>query len=244
MGSLDEEGERLQKVLARAGVASRRAVEDLIAARRVRVNGSVARLGQRVDISRDVVEVDGSRVPLATDLVHYLVNKPRGVVTTAADPQGRATVLDIVAVPERVWPVGRLDADSEGALVVTNDGELTHRLTHPSFEIGKEYLAEVAGAVGARAIKDLLRGVELDDGPAAARSATVVSRRAGSSLVAIEVAEGRNRVVRRLLDAVGHPVARLVRVRIGPLRLGRLKPGTWRRVTPAEVRALYRECGL
>ena len=232
-------GERLQKVLARAGVGSRRAVEELIAAGRVRVNGTPAVLGRRVDVHKDKVEVDGSPVPLDPELVYYLLNKPEGVVSTAADPQGRATVVDLVDPGVRVWPVGRLDVASEGALVLTNDGELTMRLTHPRYEVPKSYLVEVAGAMGGRARRELARGVKLDDGTTRPARVEVVDTGARGSVVEITISEGRNRQVRRMLEAVGHPVRRLVRTSIGPLKLGRLKPGTARRLSPAEVRALY-----
>jgi 23S rRNA pseudouridine2605 synthase len=236
--------ERLQKVLAHAGVGSRRAVEELIAEGRVNVNGRTARLGQRVDASKDLVELDGSRVPLDHRLVYYLVNKPTGVVTTARDTHGRPTVLDLVDASVRVWPVGRLDVDTEGAMIVTNDGDLTHGLTHPRFEVPKTYVAEVRGAMGAGAIRSLAGGVRLDDGMAAPADATVLERARGSTLVEITIHEGRKRQVRRMLDAVEHPVIRLSRVAIGPIRLGRLKAGTARRLRPDEVMALYRLCGM
>jgi 23S rRNA pseudouridine2605 synthase len=236
-------GERLQKALARAGVGSRRAVEELIAAGRVRVNGAPAVLGRRVDVRKDKVEVDGSPIPLDPELVYYLLNKPEGVVSTAADPQGRVTVVDLVDPGVRVWPVGRLDAGSEGALVLTNDGELTMRLTHPRYEVPKSYLVEVAGAMGPRARRELARGVELDDGTTRPARVEVVDTGAGGSVVEITISEGRNRQVRRMMEAVGHPVRRLVRTSIGPLKLGRLKPGTARRLSPAEVRALYAATG-
>lgn len=238
------EGERLQKVLAHAGLGSRRAIEGWIAGGRVRVNGTRARLGQRIDPNKDEVEVDGSRVPLRVELLYYLVNKPVGVVTTAGDPQGRPTVLDLVDTAERVWPVGRLDLDSEGALIVTNDGELTFRLTHPRYQVPKTYLAEVEGAVGRAALKTLMAGIELDDGPARAEQTVLVERTRTGTLVELTLTEGRKRQVRRMFEAVGHRVRRLVRVAIGPLRLGRLKPGTVRRLNLEEVRALYRACGL
>ena len=236
--------ERLQKVLAHAGVASRRAVEEMISEGRVTVNGRPARLGQKVDPSKDEVQVDGSRVPLQADLVWYLVNKPTGVVSTAADPEGRPTVVELVDASARVWPVGRLDIESEGLVLVTNDGELTHRLTHPSFEVPKTYLVEVSGGLSDQAVKQLLRGVELDDGEAKAARVTVVDRRPGGTLVEITITEGRNRQVRRMFDAVGSKVLRLVRVSLGPLMLGRLKPGRARRLGPEEVRTLYRAAGL
>jgi len=240
---VSQRGERLQKALARAGIASRRATEELIAGGRVRVNGSPARRGQRV-VPNDVVEVDGSRVRLEAGLVYLLCNKPVGFVSTASDPQGRPTVLDLVDRDVRVWPVGRLDIDSEGALLVTNDGDLTHRLTHPRFAVPKTYLAEVRGVVGRATVRALARGIDLDDGPARARDVRLRGRGPRSSLVEITIAEGRHREVRRMLAAVGHPATRLVRTRIGPLILGRLRPGTCRRLTQGEIRAVYRACGL
>jgi 23S rRNA pseudouridine2605 synthase len=233
------EGERLQKVLARAGVGSRRAVEELVAAGRVSVNGRPAALGRRIDPSKDKVEVDGSIVPLDARLKYYLVNKPAGVITTAADPHGRATVLDYFDPTLRVWPVGRLDADTEGALVVTNDGDLTHRLTHPSFGVPKSYLVEVRGTVTRSVIRELETGVDLDDGRAAPALARIVDRGQAATLIEVTIPEGRNRQVRRMFETLGYPVTRLVRIRIGPLELGRLKPGTVRRLGPEEVAALY-----
>ncbi|MFN2489002.1 MAG: pseudouridine synthase [Actinomycetota bacterium] len=241
---MSPEGERLQKALAHAGVASRRAVEELIAQGRVVVNGERAVLGRRIDKDNDVVEVDGSRVPLAADLVTYLVNKPVGVVTTASDPEGRTSVLDLLDVERRVWPVGRLDVDTEGALLVTNDGTLTHRLTHPRYAVPKVYVAEVTGHLRAASLRRLERGVALEDGVTAPAGVRLLDRRAGASLVELTLSEGRNRQVRRMLEAVDHPVRRLVRVGIGPLMLGRLKPGTLRRLSIEEVRAVYRACGL
>jgi 23S rRNA pseudouridine2605 synthase len=238
-GPVPPEGERLQKALAHAGVASRRAVEDMIRAGRVRVDGRVALLGQRIDPSKAKVEVDGSVVPLAPGLVHYLLNKPVGVVTTADDEGGRPTVLDLVDLDVRVWPVGRLDMDSSGALILTNDGDLTQRLTHPRYGVRKTYVAEVQGVPPRAALRRLERGVELDDGPAVALRAHVTDRHDRTTLVEIVVAEGRRRQVRRMLEAVGHPVVALVRVAIGPLQLGRLKPGAFRRLSPDEVRRLY-----
>ena len=236
--------QRIQKVLAHAGVASRRAVEELIAAGRVRVNGRAARLGQRIDPDKDVVEVDGSRVALHAGLAYLLLNKPPGVVATAADPEGRPTVIEILDRAERVWPVGRLDIDSEGALLLTNDGELTHRLTHPRYEVEKTYLVEVRGSVGQRTVRTLLSGVDLDDGPARARRARLVEHARGDALVEIVLTEGRNRVIRRMMDALGLPVVRLVRTAIGPVKLGRLKPGSYRKLGRAEIAALYRAVGL
>ena len=228
--------ERIQKVLAAAGVASRRAVEEMVAEGRITVNGQPARLGQRVDPDADEVEVDGIPVGLRADLAYYLLNKPPGVVTTASDPQGRPTVVTLVPAEPRVFPVGRLDADSEGLLLLTNDGGLTHRLTHPSFGVDKEYLAHVEGRPSRGALRRLREGVELDDGPAQA----VAVSHPEPSVVRIVVHEGRNRMVRRMCEAVGHPVIRLVRTRIGPLADRKLPPGQWRELRPEEVRALER----
>lgn len=240
MTDANAEGERIQKVLAHAGVASRRAVEDMIERGRIKVNGSKARIGQRIDVFKDKVEVDGAAVPLRTDLVHYLLNKPVGVVSTAADPEGRQTVVEIVDAPARVWPVGRLDLDSEGAIVLTNDGDLTDLLTHPRYGVTKTYLVEAKGSVADGVARRLARGVELEDGPSGKARVSVLERSQAGSIVEITIAEGRNRQVRRMFEAVGHPVRRLVRTAIGPLSLGRLKPGTYRRLSPQEVMELYR----
>lgn len=233
------EPERLQKILARAGLGSRRACEELIAAGRVTVDGATARLGDRVDPERARVEVDGVVVTVRPGTVTYLLNKPAGVVSTAADPQGRPTVVALVPAAPRVFPVGRLDRDTEGLLLLTNDGDLAHRLTHPSFGVEKEYLAEVEGRPSRAALRLLREGVELDDGPTAPAKVGVV----GEGLLRITVHEGRNRLVRRMCDAVGHPVRRLVRTRIGPLADRDLPPGHWRVLAPAEVRALERAGG-
>ncbi len=229
------DGERLQKVLARAGIGSRRACDDLVAEGRVEVNGRRAVLGQRVDPRADSVAVDGVPVPIAPDLVYYLVNKPAGVVTTASDPEGRRTVVDLVPPTPRVFPVGRLDLDTEGLIVLTNDGDLAHRLTHPSHGVAKEYLAEVEGAPGAGALRALREGVELEDG----RTAPAVVGQVAPGMLRIVIHEGRNRQVRRMCDAVGHPVRRLVRTRIATLTDSTLRPGGCRVLTGAEVRGLY-----
>jgi len=234
VGEAPADGERLQKVLARAGIGSRRVAEDLIAEGRVTVNGRVAVLGARVDPEADLIEVDGAAVGTRADLVHYLLNKPAGVVTTASDPQGRPTVVALVPDEPRVFPVGRLDADTEGLLLLTNDGELAHRLTHPSFGVDKEYLAEVRGSPSRGALRALRQGVALDDGPTAPAKASLIS----PTVVRLVIHEGRNRQVRRMCEAVGHPVVRLVRTRIGSLADRRLKPGEWRELEIDEVRAL------
>ena len=228
------EGERLQKVLARAGLGSRRTCEDLIAEERVKVNGQIAELGRRVDPEVDLVEVDGAPIGIRPDLVHYLLNKPAGVVTTASDPQGRPTVLELVPSEPRVFPVGRLDMDTEGLLLLTNDGELANRIAHPSHGVEKEYLALVEGAPSRAAIRALREGVDLEDGRTAPAQASLVE----PTLVKLVIHEGRNRQVRRMLDAVGHPVERLIRTRIGPITDRQLPPGEWRALEPAELRAL------
>ncbi len=229
-------GERLQKVLARVGLGSRRACEELIEDGRVAVNGERARLGRRVDVERDLVEVDGAPIGIAPGLVHYLLNKPAGVVTTAADPQGRPTVVELVPAEPRVFPVGRLDLDTEGLLLLTNDGALANRIAHPSHGLPKEYLAEVDAEPSRAALRRLREGVELDDGLTAPAQASLVA----PTLVRLVIHEGRNRQVRRMLDAVGHPVRRLIRTRIGPLADRQLAPGTWRPLTDDELRALER----
>jgi 23S rRNA pseudouridine2605 synthase len=230
----DTDGLRLQKILAERGVGSRRACEALIAAGRVQVNGEVADLGRRVNASTDRVTVDGVPVSVQPGLVYYLLNKPAGVVSTATDPYGRPAVTGLVPAQPRVYPVGRLDADSEGLLLLTNDGDLTYRLTHPSFGVEKEYLVVVDGTPKPGELRRLREGVDLDDG----RTAAARVARVGDNGLRITIHEGRNRQVRRMCDVVGHPVHRLVRTRIGPLRLDSLAPGEWRELTPAEVRAL------
>jgi 23S rRNA pseudouridine2605 synthase len=229
-----DEGDRLQKVLARAGFGSRRVCEELIADGRVTVNGEVAVLGRRVDDENDHVAVDGVPVSVRPGLVHYLLNKPTGVVTTASDTHGRPTVIELVPAEPRVFPVGRLDAETEGLLLLTNDGDLTHRLTHPSFGVEKEYLAEVDGTPTRGELRRLREGIELEDGMTAPARASLQP----PNLLTIVIHEGRNRQVRRMCDAIGHPVRRLVRTRVGPIVDRTLKPGEWRALTPTEVRAL------
>jgi 23S rRNA pseudouridine2605 synthase len=236
---VESDGDRLQKVLARAGMGSRRTCEALIAEGRVTVDGEVAILGRRVDPAVAHVEVDGVPVPVAPDLVSYLLNKPPGVVTTLSDPQGRRTVVDLVPSEPRVFPVGRLDYDSEGLLVLTNDGELTQLLTHPSHGVAKAYLAEVVGVPTAGEVRRLREGIELDDGPTAPARVAIVATQTDSAALELVIHEGRNRQVRRMCEAIGHPVTRLVRTRIGPLSDARLAPGEWRPLEPSEVRALY-----
>jgi 23S rRNA pseudouridine2605 synthase len=229
------EGERLQKVMARTGLGSRRVSEQLIDQGRVTVNGQVAGLGARVR-PEDVVAVDGAVISTMVDGVTYLLNKPVGVVTTARDTHGRPTVVDLVPAEPRVFPVGRLDLDTEGLLLLTNDGALAHRLSHPSFGIDKEYLVHVRGRPGPGAVRTLREGVALGDGRTAPAKASVV----GPGLLRLVIHEGRNRQVRRMCEAVGHPVVRLVRTRIGPLSDSRLAPGSWRQLLPAELVELQR----
>jgi len=221
-------------VLARAGLGSRRACEEFIAEGRVTVDGRPAVLGQRLDVATALVEVDGVPVPVAPDLVHYLVNKPAGVVTTASDPEGRPTVVGLVPAEPRVFPVGRLDVATEGLLVVTNDGQLAQLLAHPSHGVEKEYVAEVEGVPSAGALRRLRQGVDLEDG----RTAPAKVGTLAPSVLRITIHEGRNRQVRRMCEAVGHPVRRLVRTRIGPVADRSLPPGAYRDLSAKEVRAL------
>lgn len=235
-GSADAEGERVQKVLARVGLGSRRLCEELVAAGRVSVNGEVAELGRRVDVDHDRVEVDGVPVGVLPGLVYYLLNKPAGVVTTASDPSGRPTIVELVPDNPRVFAVGRLDAATEGLIVLTNDGELAQRVAHPSHGVDKEYLAEVYGVPSPGALRQLREGVELEDG--VTRPAKVSSLSPG--VLRITIHEGRNRQVRRMCEAVGHPVVRLVRTRIGPISDRTLQPGAWRELDQSEVLSLGR----
>jgi len=247
MTQAQSEGEaiRLQKVMAAAGVGSRRACEELIAAGRVTVDGDVVQgQGRRVDPSTAIVHVDGLRVNLRPDLVHLALNKPRGVLSTMSDPRGRSTLADFVADrPQRLFHVGRLDADSEGLILLTNDGPLAHHLTHPSFEVGKTYLAEVTGPVRASVGRRLSSGVDLEDGPVRVDSFRVVNTVGRRVSVELKLHEGRNHLVRRLLAEVGHPVSRLVRTAIGPVQLGGLRVGTVRRLSAAELGLLYSSAG-
>jgi 23S rRNA pseudouridine2605 synthase len=237
---MSDEGERLQKVLARAGLGSRRTNEALIADGRVTVNGEVAVLGRRVDPVTDRIALDGVPVVVDTSIVHWLLNKPAGYVTTAHDTHGRPTVLELVPGEPRVFPVGRLDLDTEGLLLLTNDGDLAQLLTHPSHGVEKEYFVEVEGKPAPAALRALREGVELDDGRTRPAQAKILQESAaGTTALTIVVKEGRKRMVRRMCAAVGHPVVRLARTRIGPLRDPRLAPGAWRALTTAEVRALY-----
>ncbi|GAA1957924.1 pseudouridine synthase [Microbacterium aquimaris] len=236
------EGVRLQKVLAQAGVASRRVSEELIVAGRVRVNGSVVtELGTRIDPENDLVDVDGTAVQLDATKRYVMLNKPRGVVSSMRDDRGRPDLRRYTErFEERLFNVGRLDADTSGLLVLTNDGELAHVLAHPSFGVTKVYIAKVTGRVSAQTVAALTRGIELEDGPIAADKARILSASAegGGSLVELTLHSGRNRIVRRMMDAVGHPVEELVRRQFGPLHLGTLPAGKTRELTTVERGAL------
>ncbi|MGO8889065.1 MAG: pseudouridine synthase [Streptosporangiaceae bacterium] len=239
-------GVRLQKVLAEAGVGSRRHCEELIGEGRVEVDGeTVRRFGARVDPDHQVIRVDGKRIPAKPGVVYLAFNKPPKVLTAMSDPRGRRTVADFLGDrSERLFHIGRLDYDTEGLMLLTNDGELAHRLAHPSFEVAKTYLAEVTGPVPKDLGRRLATGVELDDGVASADRFRVVDRSGNRVLVEITLHEGRKHIVRRMLAATGHPVSRLVRTDVGPIRLGNLKPGTSRELTTREIGELYAAVGL
>ncbi|HYZ55932.1 MAG TPA: pseudouridine synthase [Streptosporangiaceae bacterium] len=239
-------GVRLQKVLAAAGVGSRRHCEELIGAGRVEVDGeTVRRFGARVDPERQVIRVDGKRIPSRQDLVYLAFNKPPGVLTAMSDPQGRPTVTDFLGDrAERLFHVGRLDYDTEGLMLLTNDGELAHRLAHPRYGVLKTYLAEVQGPVPKDLGRKLMTGIELADGVASADRFRVLERAGSRVLLEITLHEGRKRIVRRMLAETGYPVIRLVRTDVGPVRLGGLKPGTMRNLTTTEVGELYASVGL
>ena len=239
-------GIRLQKVLAAAGVGSRRYCEILIDAGRVSVDGEVVReQGRRVDPASVVVHVDGQRIPTAPDTAVFVLNKPLGVHTTMSDPRGRPCVGDLVAdLDVRVFHVGRLDADTSGLLLLTNDGDLANRLTHPSHGVTKTYLARVRGPVRPPTLRRLRGGVELDGRTVEVTSVRIVDRQRDEVLLEVVIHEGRKHVVRRLLAEVGHPVQALTRTQFGPVHLGGLRSGGLRRLTTAEVRDLYTAAGL
>ncbi|HJP16829.1 MAG TPA: pseudouridine synthase [Acidimicrobiales bacterium] len=236
MSTEKPEGERLQKVLSRVGFGSRRVCEALILEGKVKVNGQEAQLGCRVEIETDLVTVDGAPIGVRPDFVYYLLNKPAGVVTTADDPQGRPTVVEIVHSDPRVFPVGRLDSDTEGLLILTNNGELTHRLTHPSFGVEKEYVAVVEGNPSRSSLRLLREGVDLEDGKTSPAKVALIEE----GTIRLTIHEGRNRQVRRMCSTVGHQVKRLIRTRIGPLSDRSLSPGEWRELTMTEIRSLER----
>lgn len=236
----EPEGVRLQKVLAAAGVASRRVVEDMIVAGRIRVNGEVAtELGRRIDPEVDLVDVDGVVIQLDTTKRYVMLNKPTGIVSTMKDEQGRPDLQRYAReFDERIYNVGRLDAETSGLLILTNDGDLAHVLSHPSFGVTKVYIAKVEGAVTPQTIQKLTKGIELEDGPIAADKARLLDSSRGTSLVELTLHSGKNRIVRRMMASVGHPVIELVRRQFGPLHLGTLASGAMRELTPDERGAL------
>ena len=239
-------GVRLHKVLAAAGVGSRRQCEELIGEGRVEVDGEIVRrYGARVDPDRQIIKVDGRRIPSRQDLVYLALNKPAGVVTTMSDDRGRPSIADFLGDrAERLFHVGRLDYDTEGLMLLTNDGELAHRLAHPRYGVAKTYLAEVAGPLPRDVGRRLITGIELEDGVASADKFRVIEQAGKRALVEITLHEGRKHIVRRLLAEAGHPVSRLVRTKVGPVTLGSLRPGSTRALTAREIGELYAAVGL
>ncbi|GLU45873.1 pseudouridine synthase [Nocardiopsis ansamitocini] len=239
-------GIRLQKALAQAGVASRRASEELIAAGRVSVDGQIVRrFGARVDPEKSEIRVDDMRVATAPDMLYYALNKPRGVVSTMSDPEGRPTLADYAGqTDERLFHVGRLDTETEGLILLTNDGDLANRLTHPRYKVIKTYIAKVNGPIPREVVKQIREGVELEDGPVKVDSFRVVDDAEPRALVEIRLHEGRKHIVRRLMEAVGHPVADLARTQVGPIGINSLKIGTMRALSPKEVSELYTAAGM
>ncbi len=239
---LDDDGLiRLQKLLAQSGVASRRKCEELMLEGAVEVDGEiVTRLGTKVDPHTAVIRVAGKRLPPVSAHVYLVLNKPRGVVSTMSDPEGRRTLTDVLAEvrgdrPERLFHVGRLDTDTAGLLLLTNDGDFAHRMAHPSYEVDKTYVAEVEGRLSKDTVAALLAGVTLDDGPVTVSRAKIVAAAQEKSIVELVIHEGRNRIVRRLLDHVGHPVRKLTRTQLGPVQLGALPSGELRDLTLDEL---------
>ncbi|OFK64788.1 pseudouridine synthase [Corynebacterium sp. HMSC076G08] len=243
------QGERLQKVLAKAGVASRRHAEILIDEGRVELNGQVIiTQGTRVNPNTDVIRVDGTRINVNEETQYFVLNKPRGMQSTMSDDMGRPCVGDVVAdrvvAGQRLFHVGRLDADTEGLLLLTNDGELANRLMHPKYEVTKTYLATVLGEADKRLVRQLREGVELEDGPAKADYAQIVDKNQGYSLVRLELHEGRKHIVRRMLKEAGFPVQRLVRTKLHTVQLGDMKPGSLRALNSNELTSLYKAVGM
>ena len=238
MSETDAEGVRMQKVLSAAGVASRRNAEIMIDEGRIEVNGQiVTEQGRRVDPERDVIRVDGARIPPPRRHVYVVMNKPRGVVCTMDDPEGRRTVADLLGKyrKDKLYHVGRLDTDTEGMLLLTNDGDFTQRMTHPSYELQKTYVVEVEGMVDAKAANRLKKGVTLDDGPIKPDRLKVGQTASDRTMVTVVLHSGRNRIVRRMFEAVGHPVRQLSRIAVGPVRMGQLKVGEIRELTRDEL---------
>lgn len=241
----ETEGIRLQKALSQAGVASRRAAEAMIEEGRVEVNGRVVTTqGLRVDPGRDTIRVDGARIPAPRRHTYLLLNKPRGVVATMDAPEGRETLAQYVPRRQRLYHVGRLDTDTEGLIILTNDGEFAHRLAHPSYEVRKTYLVDAEGLIDDRVLHRLEKGLRLEDGPIRPDRVGLVSRGPSRTLVRITLHSGRNRIVRRMMDSVGHPVRRLARIGIGPVRLGDLASGGTRELTREELGTLLDLVGM
>ena len=241
----ETEGIRLQKALSQAGVASRRAAEAMIEEGRVEVNGRVVTTqGLRVDPGRDTIRVDGARIPAPRRHTYLLLNKPRGVVATMDAPEGREKLAQYVPRHQRLYHVGRLDTDTEGLIILTNDGEFAHRLAHPSYEVRKTYLVDAEGLIDDRVLHRLEKGLRLEDGPIRPDRVRLVSRGPSRTLVRITLHSGRNRIVRRMMDSVGHPVRRLARIGIGPVRLGDLASGGTRELTREELGTLLDLVGM
>ncbi len=234
--------ERLQKIIAAAGICSRRAAEDLILAGKVQVNDRVVRqLGTKADPERDEIRVDGRMITTEVERVYVMLNKPAGYVTTLKDPEGRPIVTDLLyEIGQRVYPVGRLDYDSEGLLILTNDGEFAERIQHPRYEVPRTYLAKVRGRVTRKEIQSLVNGIELEDGPFTVDGIQEEKYNEKSQWLRVTISEGRNRIIRRAMEALGHPVARLIRISLGNLELGNLKPGEYRRLQKREIEGLLR----
>jgi len=230
---------RIQKAIANAGLMSRRKAEEAVEQGRVALDGNPTRLGDRVDVENQTLTLDGVPLPVNPQIETHLLYKPVGVISTAADPQGRKTVVDLISSDKRLYPVGRLDADSEGLILISNDGELTNRITHPRYGITKKYLAMVDGVPSTSKLRRLVSGVELEDGVARARSARLMESSGGRSLVEMVMVEGRNREVRRMLASIGHETTRLVRTAIGPIIDQDLQPGESRTLSASEVRNLF-----
>jgi len=236
---------RLQKFLARAGIASRRAAEEMIRQGRVEVNGAIPEIGSRVDPARDEIRLDGKRVSLENQLVYVALNKPRNCITTARDPQGRSTVFDFLPrLDVRIFPVGRLDYDAEGLLLLTNDGELANRLLHPRYGISKIYEVKVKGIPDRGALQRLRSGIELEEGVTGPAGAGILRELPGAAWIRIELHQGWNRQIKRMCEVVGHPVLKLRRIAYGPVRLGKLRPGEFRLLERDEIRRIYRDAGL
>ncbi len=242
----DPQGIRLQKVLAQAGIASRRGSEQLIADARVEVNGNlVTELGTRVDPEQDTIRVDGARIPPPRRHLYLVLNKPRGFVSTMDDPEGRRNLSDLLGVKQQhLFHVGRLDTETEGLILLTNDGEFAHRMAHPSYQVSKTYLVEVEGLLDNKTIRRLEKGLRLEDGPVKPDKVKLVTRAENRSMLTISLHEGRNRVIRRMMDSVAHPVRQLSRTAIGPVRLGQLPSGESRELTREELGALLDLVGM